>query len=298
VPELKGCKLKDAVSVNELITMSKQKFSGGYFFKGESHPFYKAVCVLKGRVGITAGKRVYVLTSGQMMLHRPGEYHAIWEEGSSKPESVIFSFAAAPFPNIKGYVYELSSELMKEISGIYDEANRIFDIHGYSADASGGLSGVSGKAELSDGIFVGAVKEGMDISACRFAKRLELFLLNALESLSEEAPKYSGKGSENYTRILSVMEENIEKNLTASSLARLCGISVPTLEKTVFRYLHSGAMAYYNVLRMEKAFSMLSSEKSVKETAFTLGYANQNYFSACFKKHYGFPPSDVKKRVV
>lgn len=290
--------LKDTLSVNELITMSKQKFSGGYFFKGESHPFYEAVCVLKGRVGITAGKRVYVLTPGQMMLHRPGEIHAIWEEGASKPESVIFSFSAAPFPNFKGCVYEISSKLMKEIKEIYDEANRVFDIRNFPEASHERFYGGNGKTMLSDGIIVSGIKEGMDAAACRFGKRLEIFLLNAIEAISEEAPEYVGKGSENYTRILSVMEDNIEKNLNATALAKLCGMSVPTLEKTVFRYLHSGAMAYYNVLRMGKAFSMLTSGKSVKETAFTLGYANQNYFSACFKKRYGFPPSDVKKRTI
>ena len=49
-------------------------------------------------------------------------------------------------------------------------------------------------------------------------------------------------------------------------------------------------MTYYNVLRMKKACEMLSEGKSVKETAFSLGFANQNYFSASFKKHYGLSP--------
>lgn len=293
---LKGWKAKDPISVNELITLSKQKFSGGYFFKGESHPFYEAVCVLSGRVGITAGKRVFVLSAGQMTIHRPGEFHAIWEEGGSNPESIIFSFSAAPFPKLKGRVYVLSSALKKEIKGIYDEANRVFDIIPFTSEALGRLPERSGSTSLSDGILISGVKEGMDTSACRFVKRLEIFLSNALEALSEETAEYGGVGSENYARILSVMEENIYNNLTVTELAALCKMSVPTLEKTVFRYLHSGAMAYYNVLRMEKAFSMLSSGESVKETALTLGYANQNYFSACFKKRYGIPPSEIKKQ--
>ena len=293
---LKGWKAKDPISVNELITISKQKFSGGYFFKGESHPFYEAVCVLNGRVGITAGKGVYVLSAGQMTLHRPGEFHAIWEEGGSKPEAIIFSFSAAPFPKLKGYVYELPPMLVREIKGIYDEAHRVFDIVPFPTEALSGLPESSGRTSISDGILIIGVKDGMDTAACRFVKRLEIFLSSALEELSEETSEYGGAGSENYTRILSVMEENIENNLTVTELARLCKMSVPTLEKTVFRYLHSGAMAYYNVLRMEKALGMLSSGESVKETALTLGYANQNYFSACFKKRYGIPPSEAKKQ--
>ena len=94
----KGCKIQNPVSIGELFTFSKQKFSKNYSFKGESHNFYEAVCVLRGTVGITAGKKVYLLSKGQMTVHRPGEFHAIWEHSSSKPVSVILTFSAAPFP--------------------------------------------------------------------------------------------------------------------------------------------------------------------------------------------------------
>ena len=291
----KGCKIKDPISIGELITLSRQRFSGGYFFKGESHPFYEVVCVLKGRVGITAGKSVYVLTSSQMTIHPPGEFHAIWEEGRSAPEAIIFSFSAPLFPKIKGHVYALTPTLVKEMKGMYDEAQRVFDIVPMTVEGRESLPESNGKTALSDGIEVRSIKDGMGNAACRFVKRLEIFLSESLELLSDGESEPFGKGSENYERIISVMEENIDKNLTATELAALCKMSVPTLEKTVFRYLHSGAMAYYNILRMERALSMLSGGESVKETALSLGYSNQNYFSACFKKRYGFPPSDVKK---
>ena len=294
---LKGCKLKDAVSLTELYTMSRQRFSGGYFFKGESHPFYEAVVVLKGRVGITAGKRVFVLNAKQMTVHPPGEFHAIWEEGRSAPEVIIFSFSAAPFPKLKGYVFELSSDLVRSAKAVYDDINEVFDIVPPTQALTEAIAENSGRTVLSDGLTVSGVKEGMEHAAFRAVKRMEIFLSSAIEKSVELSEENKGKGSENYAKILSVMEENIDGNLSASELAALCKMSVPTLEKTVFRYLHSGAMAYYGILRMEKAYSLLLSGVSVKETALTLGYANQNYFSACFKKRYGFPPSEVKKNI-
>jgi len=267
------CSIDELLSINGLYTFSKQKFKEDYFFRGESHNFTEIVCVLEGRVGVTAGKNVYMLSGGQMTVHAPSEFHAIWAAEGSEPESVIFTFSATVFPTVRRTVYELSVPMLAEIKELYLSAQRLF---------------------LFDGHKVAAVKQGMETAAAAFIKRLEYFLLTVFSDSENTEPHAQKYYSENYTRVLSVMENNIDKALTVTELADLCGVSVPTLEKTVYKYLRCGAMTYYNVLRMKKARAMLSEGKSVKETAFSLGYANQNYFSASFKKHYGYPPSKLK----
>ena len=292
---VKGCQVKNPITLTELYSFSKQRFSNGYFFNGESHDFYEVVCVLKGRVGVTAGKRVYVLSAGQMTVHRPGQFHAIWEEGESRPESIIFSFAAAPFPKIRNYVYELSSELVREIRALYSGITDAFEMECSKNKISPELNLLhTGNTHTETGIWVNAVKEGREGQAAELVKRLELFIVRAMRNGSADVDGYAGAGSEAYTRILSVMEENLGKELSVSSLAAQCKMSVPSLEKTVYKYLHCGAMTYYNILKLQKAHDYLLSGMSVKETAFTLGYSNQNYFSACFKKKYGYPPSAVR----
>ena len=94
----KGCKVQNPVSVSEIFTFSKQKFSKNYSFKGESHDFYEAVCVLKGTVGVTSGKKVYLLSKGQMTVHREnstqyGNIHRVNRYRSFSP------FPPRHFPN-------------------------------------------------------------------------------------------------------------------------------------------------------------------------------------------------------
>lgn len=284
-----GYKINNPISLSEIFTVSKQRFEGGYFFGGESHSFYEAVCVLSGRVGITAERNVYVLSQGQMTIHRPGEFHAIWEEGESNPEVIIFTFSASTFPSIKSLAYALDDGLVNEIGEIYEACCGVFKISGDDV-----YFGDSGKAVFENGLYIEGTNEGMLSEAVRLVKRIEIFLSRALENaVGNESTSVS---EENYARILAVMQENIGQALSVGELAQKAGMSIPALEKTVFRYMHCGAIFYYNILRMERARAMLLAGKSVKETAFALGYANQNYFSACFKKRYGYPPSEVKKR--
>lgn len=270
----KKCQIDRLLNIDGFYTFSKQKFIKEYFFRGESHSFTEVVCVLEGRVGVTAGKNVYMLSGGQMTIHVPDEFHAIWAGEESEPESVIFTFSASAFPKIRRSVYQLSVQMLAEIKELYQSAERIFVIERHA---------------------VRSVRPGMETAAAAFVKRMEYFLLTVIADSDNEEPDAPRYCSENYTRVLSVMEKNIDKALTVTELAELCGVSVPTLEKTVYKYLRCGAMTYYNVLRMKKACEMLSEGKSVKETAFSLGFANQNYFSASFKKHYGYPPSKLKR---
>lgn len=295
-----GVKVGDSLQINEVYTLSWQAFKDGYFFKGESHNFYEVVCVLKGKVGITAGKNVFVLSENQMTVHYPGEFHAIWEEGDTAPECIIFSFSAPRFPTIKGSVYAIKEDLMKELVDLYFFAQDVFIIeseassfetgNAYDGDTAENL----GKTAYRNGVYVTEIKKGKEISASTFIKRLEIFLLQATDScVSGTTPVL--RESENYAKIMAVLDDNLGKSLTLSDISDLCGMSVPAIEKTIFKYLHIGVIKYYNELKMERACAMLSNGLNVKQTAQSLGFSNQNYFSAAFKKRYGYSPSKLKR---
>ena len=269
----RACPVRNALNIEALYTFSCRRFPDGYSFKGETHDFAEAVCVTDGKAGITAGKNVYVLSAGQMILHPPGEFHAIWSDGGAEPETVIFSFRSASLPELATRVYTLSPERISEIKSVYRAAENAFVLSGND---------------------VAGIREGRNTEASAVVKRLELFLLSVLSGRNAAHPQYAGRGAENYIRILSAMESNMGEPLDTAALARLCNMSVPALEKTVRRYSGCGAMAHDNALRMQRAAEMLAQGASVKETALSLGFSNQNYFSACFKKWSGKTPSSVR----
>lgn len=268
----RACPVGSALTIEALYTFSCRRFPDGYTFKGETHDFAEAVCVTDGKAGITAGKNVCVLSAGQMILHPPGEFHAIWSDGGAEPETVIFSFRAA-LPELPVRVFSLSPEKIGELRSIYRAAETAFILKENNVER---------------------IREGKETEASAVVKRLEIFLLSVFSGGSAAASRCGSRSAENYTRILSAMENNMGEPLDAETLARLCNMSVPALEKTVRRYSGCGAMAHYNALRMQRAAEMLSAGASVKETALSLGFSNQNYFSACFKKWSGKAPSSVR----
>ncbi len=270
-----GTKIDGFLNIRRLYTFFIREFESGFFFKGESHDFYEVVCCLDGEIGITAGKEIFTMQRGEMTIHPPGEFHAIRREGARESSAVIFSFSATHFPTVVGKVFSIGEDGIKDILSIFESINMAFK---------------TDRGMVIEG------KVGEEISVALAVKELEIFLIKNLTSgnNSKETKSYGGSGL--FAAILSVMEENIGKQMTAEELASECGISVSTLEKTVNKYLSRGAVAHFNALKMQRAHNLLIEGARVGEVSSELGYTSQNYFSSRFCKYFGYPPSSVKRR--
>ncbi len=266
--EYKECKIDSMLKLTSLYTFSNRKFCAGYYYKGESHDFYEAVIVSDGKAGITADKNIYALSAGQMIIHPCNEFHNLWADETHECAVIIFSFSADVFPKLKSSIFNLTAEELSQIKDIYNGSFGAF---------------------VRNGVHIVSVKDPM--RANMTVVRLELFLLNILSENRSENRKKHGKSSKNYFHILSVMEENLSANLTNTEMAELSNMSVAGLEKTVKKYSGYGAKAYYNILKMQKARELLQSGASVKEAAYAVGFADQNYFSARYKKWAGVSPT-------
>ena len=178
------CPVKETVRLRSLFTFFRKTYSLDFTFQGESHDFYEVVCVLDGKAGITAGKNVYTLSAGQMILYPPAEFHAIWSDYGSSPEILIFSFRAEKFPEIQDRIYALMPEQIEEIKALYSAAERAFVLEDIN------VKGVRSQAEAE-----------------KIVRRLEIFLLSVLDTGNGRTEKLNSRSGENYYHIVSVMEK-------------------------------------------------------------------------------------------
>ena len=245
----------------------------GYFYNGESHDFWEAVFILKGKAGITAGETVYTLGEGQMIFHPPGEFHRLWNDGNEFLRIAIVSFGADSFPIDRHRIYS------------FDSGDRVFSV----------VREIR-KLFKTDGIFVVGMRENTrESDAQKAVAALEGLFLDILDQHvnSSEIIK-KDRMSELYSRAISVMKSDMSARMSAEEIAAECGMSVSTLQKLFCRYTGMGMMKYYEGVRMQYAATLLDNGYLVKEVAFALGYRDQNYFSTAYKRYYGTSPAERK----
>ena len=271
----KECPINGIISIKSLFTFFRRTFPRDFYFCGESHDFTEIVCIIGGKVGITADKDVYLLSAGQMIVHTPNEFHTIWPN-NEEAEGIVFSFLSNNFPALKKKVFTLSREQISDLCEMHTHIKEIF--------------------RLNEGFLTTGIQPHKEAEAAILIKRLEILLLNVIATENDAVPKYSSQSAGNYARIVSAMEEALGGPLNIDWLAERCKLSVSAIEKTMHRYMGCGAIAHFNNLRMQRAVTLLEEGKSVKEVAHALGFSCQNYFSSAFKKWAKQSPSSFRKR--
>jgi len=92
-------------------------------------------------------------------------------------------------------------------------------------------------------------------------------------------------------KALAFMEGGLRSRLGLADLCRAANASASTLNRLFLRHFGASPVEYLIRLRMEAAKRLLRNERlSIKEAAQQLGYKNQLYFSAEFKKRNGRSP--------
>jgi len=93
------------------------------------------------------------------------------------------------------------------------------------------------------------------------------------------------------SRVIQMMETNIEEPISPSVLARDVGMSTRQLERLFRRYLNRSPKRYYMELRLQKARNLLmQTDMSVINVALACGFASPSHFSKCYRSHYSTTP--------
>ena len=93
------------------------------------------------------------------------------------------------------------------------------------------------------------------------------------------------------SKVIQIMEQNIEEPISPSLLAKDVGMSTRQLERLFRRYLNRSPKRYYMELRLQKARNLLmQTDMSVINVALASGFASPSHFSKCYRAHYDTTP--------
>ena len=93
------------------------------------------------------------------------------------------------------------------------------------------------------------------------------------------------------SKVIQMMEINIEEPISPSILAKDVGMSTRQLERLFRRYLDRSPKRYYMELRLQKARNLLmQTDMSVINVALACGFASPSHFSKCYKLEFNITP--------
>ena len=275
-----GCVPDRPVEITEIFTLFLRCCREPFAFAGELHEQWELVYVRRGEASITADDKVYHLSPGSLIFHRPMEFHQIHAKDAGLEIFVVsFHMDGEGASKLERSVFELE-EGEKEI--LEEVIHRCVVLNG----------GAFGDHDFRD---------------CRPAWRasaLEFFVcVNTLEGLFGRllmrAPKQQ-RANETadsllYRRIVAVLEEHIYTDITIGQVADRCGVSASTVKACFHRHAGCGVHKYLLKIKLRSAVRLLREGHSVSQVSDRLGFNNPNYFSYVFRRETGKRPTDFRK---
>ena len=87
-----GVDLHNSITLGRIFSIHYFEYMSDFSFEGESHNFWEFVCVDKGEVDVTRGKTHTILKKGDLVFHKPNEFHNVKATDNIAPNLVVISF--------------------------------------------------------------------------------------------------------------------------------------------------------------------------------------------------------------
>lgn len=258
-------KIQNIVRVTAVYTAFHNINDADFYFTGEAHDFWEVVYIVGGKAIVTADSHIYNLEKGDIIFHKPMEFHKLASNSSEKLDVIIFSFSATGnmsyFENGLFKVSPEQQKLILNMPGLLDKS-----------------------------------KENA-IYAHLLVNTIECFLI-LLKLNSKIISKLDeSQSAKEFKKIVNLMNEHIYENITVDGLADMCSLSAANMKKIFKKYTGMGVIKYFTGLKMNLAAKMLEQGSSIVEVSRILSFDNQNYFSTVFKREMGISPSAYREKI-
>ena len=283
----------NSFSAKDLITLFYMEIPKDFSYGGESHNFWEMVYIDKGEMICTAGKKQFILKSGELTFHKPDEYHNLSGNGrtSSNISVLTFDCFGEEMDYFEGKIFRLNAEEKGILSMLFSE----------------GISALEKENERDPLVQSMRVKPSAAFGYEQMIKNLlEIFLIKLRRNTDifskESRRQFTVDGVNIPIRIKSIVDflnENIYGKLTISDISLRFGISESLLKKEFSFYYSGGVINYYNRRKAEEAKRLIRlGEQSFSEIADKLGFDNPQYFSKFFKNITNMTPTEYKNSII
>lgn len=285
--------LREVLRVDKIITIHYFEYMNNFAFSGEQHNFWEFLYVDSGEVEVQANEDFFRLQKGQVIFHRPMEFHAVKSVGKVPPNLIVISFESRS-PDMRRFesrVFPVSKTGELILSRLVTEARLSFStpLHipsvekiDLAADAPFGAEQMI-KVYLEE-LLINLVRES---AGCAHPSNASL-----KESRRKNQPVRKGARDAVLAAVLSYMEFHI---CETASVAKICNenlVGRSQLQDLFHKEFGCGVMEQFSRMKIEKAKEIIrTSSMNFSELSDYLSFRNPSYFSRKFRQVVGMSPS-------
>lgn len=284
----KSVVLEGSVTINRIISVHYFQYMSDFSFPGESHDFWELVCVDRGEIDALAGDRRLTLKKGNILFHKPNEFHNVLTNGKVSPSLVVIGFECHS-PAIKSFEDQLMSvqDTEKELMAqIIVEARNTF---------SGRLDDPYQEELIfnSEPLTFGSAQL---ISHYLEQLMIHLYRRYFSYSLPVRSSRFlaeASSGNDTYNRIVRYMEEHLGERMTIDRICRDNLVGRSQLQKLFRDTKGCGVIEFFSMMKIDTAKQMIrDNQLNFTQIADRLGYNSIHYFSRQFKQITTMTPSE------
>jgi len=283
--------LHEEFVIDSIVTVHYFDFAKNYVFEGEKHNFWEFVYVDKGELEIMADDKGYKLKQGEMIFHKPNEFHNLWANGKIAPNIIVITFVCN---SIAMKYFEnkliLTGDIVKELlAKIIKEALMAFRTPLNISETT--------KLDKKD-----VVNFGCEQLIKIYLQQLLIFLVRKGENIvpNERLSSLVRERSHNdmAKRIINYLKNNLSNNISFDDVCLYSKLGGTNLKSMFKEQMGMGVIEFYKALKIEEAKNFIREEQfNFTEIAEKLGYTSIHYFSRNFKKSTGMTPSEYASSV-
>ncbi len=286
----RALKLSTEINVTHLSTAFHYHFDPKFSYDGEAHSGWEFVYVDQGCIKIQADDATYILKTGEMVCHKPMEFHNL-EPYEGDATCIIFCFECTDdcMQYFNNKILFINSRQKMYIHDIAVNAKQLYapkDPLDISKD--GGMDRAS-NAEIKHEQFI--------------KNTIELLLLSLLssENLTKQKRAESFEQQEQRltltSEIIQHLKEHLDEPIRLVTLAEMYPYSLSSIKRIFKLETGHSIIDYLNHLRIKKAIDLLEhTSLQINDIAAKTGFADVYYFSNAFKKRTGKNPSAYRAK--
>jgi len=286
-----GTEMRQDIVVDQVYTIHYFEYAKDFYFPGEAHDFWEFLYVDTGVVEVEAGEDQHTLFKGDMIFHRPGEFHRLWANGKTAPNLVVISYScSSPAARwFDGKILRIGEDERNLLAHLIHEAQRAFS----SPLDDPQSKGLARHDEPPFGC-ENMIKLHLEELLIRLVRRDADVSLPAKISTSIEQRTKEGA----FNKVVNYLEDNMANQFHLDDICRATGYSRSYLYQIFHERTGRSVMEYHKLVKLERAKQMIrEGVYNFTQICDILSFTSSQYFSKLFKRHTGMTPSEYASSV-